>query len=362
MPDHGSVEGVDDRELLSAASALPKIPNVRVEDPDRFAQAIRALVEVRAQAGWPGETPDQEVGAFIMTPRPRQFMKRFNAIPITDPAATEDPLLGRVSLLTRDGARGHAFKMPCTPNELPDWLMDQGMGDAPLVLAYRATSIMSIRLDGANSEWCRNDAIRDHPPEVTLCELQEALGHFRLSQLLTPGFCIKGVWEPKLAAFYIPGPEPERSIQSGLTIALNSWFHGIIKAEIEDSTSVGRIDVRLLMADGNKPLAYWAIIELKVVKSFTNATNRNRATTIAPSENVEVILKGLHQAWAYQSNRKAELGLLEIFDLRQNKQDNLLNHDKISKVIASLDPRPSIKMRPLYGSADDARLAGETGV
>ncbi len=362
MSKNVSVDGVNDQDLVAAASALPKIPNLRAEDPDRFAQAVRGLVESRAQAGWPGEVSNTGVAAFVMVSRPREFARRFSSEPITDPAATSDRLLGKILLLTRDGAGGQAFEMPCQPNELLDWLVDEGLGNAPLVIAYRATSKMSVRLDGVDGDICRNDAIRNHPPAATIHDLDEALKHFHLSHLVTPAFCVTGVWETGKASSYVPGPQPERSIQNGLAISLNSWFHGVIKAEIEDSTSMGRIDVRLLTAEKNQPLKYWAIIELKVVKSFKNPIKMNGLTPVHLSTNIDAIIKGLQQACAYMSNRKTKLGLLEVFDLRKDKSYELFSDNKVQAAIVNLKPSPNYEIRPLYGSANDARLAGVMGI
>ena len=362
MAEPGKVEGVDDGDLASATSALLRIPDLRAEDPERFAQSIRALVERRAQTGWPGEGDGHDVAAFVMVGRPREFQARFSSAPITDPASTNQAVLGNVLLLTRDGAHGQFFPMPCDHNALLDWLADEGLSAAPLIMAYRPSATMSVRNRGSAGDVTREDAIRSVPPVATLSELREALEHFRISQLLTPMFCERGVWEPKRAASYVPGLQPERSIQIGLGRALNSWFHGVVRADFEDSTRVGRIDVKLMIKEGEKPLAYWAILELKVIKSFANATGKAKPTSVGRSENVAAVLKGLQQAWAYRANSQAEHGLLEVYDMRQDKADDLFADANVKARLAKLVPVPEYAVRSLYGSADDARLAGETGV
>lgn len=355
-----TVQGVDDGALANVASSLPRLPNLRADDPDRFAQAVRALLERRAQQGWPGELGTHDVAAFVLVARPREFQARFGSKPVTDPGATSEPLLGRVMLLTRDAANGQAFSMPCDPNALLDWLLDEGFGDAPVVLAYKPTAVMTVRHGGVVGGVSRDDQIRDVPPEATLDELRRALAQFHLRQLLTPAFCVDGVWESGRAGAYVPGAQPERSIQKGLAIALNSWFHGVVLAEVEDSTPVGRIDVRLLIAADDKPLTYWAIVELKVVKSFANAKGKVKPAQYKRPDNVAAIQKGLRQAWSYGANRKVR-GLLEIYDLRNDKDDDLLNDEEVKATMTSLAPLPEYRMRPLYGSAEDARLAGATG-
>lgn len=360
MAESGEVAGVEDAELRSAVASLPRLPNIRVEDPDRYAQAVRALLEDRAQRGWPGESDADEAGAFALVSRPREHRERLGAKPVMDLCANNQPVLGRLFLLTRDGGRGEVIPLPCAPEDLPDWLVENGLGEAPLVMAYRPTAMMVVRRSGIEGEITRKDHIRDKPPAATLQELHDALAHFHLAQLLTPGFCVAGVWERSRAHAYVPGPQPERSIQAALAIALNSWFHGIIRAEVEDSTSVGRIDVRLLLASGGS-LTYWAVVELKVIKSFANAKGKAKAAAVTRGANIEAIDKGIRQAWAYGENRQT-MGLLEVYDLRQDKSEDLFVGDEIKAVLSELSPVPSFSVRPLYGSADDARRAGQTGV
>ena len=47
------IPGVEDQDLATVARRVPELPNVRGMDADRFAQAVRTLVERRAQASWP---------------------------------------------------------------------------------------------------------------------------------------------------------------------------------------------------------------------------------------------------------------------------------------------------------------------
>jgi hypothetical protein len=339
---------------------LPKLPNVRAEDPDRFAQAARALVETRAQAGWPAEG-EGEVAAFVLVDRPREFAARFTSDAVMDPIATQEPLLGRLFLMNRDCSSGRSLPLPCAAGNLLDWLSENGLGGRPVAVAYRPTSTMTVRRDGVD-DLIRPYKIRDHPPVATVDELLEALNHFHLTGLLTPSCCVSGVWEPKRAADHIPGSQPERSIQDALALSLGMWFQGLVRVGIEDRTTIGRIDVRLLKPSAEGPLAYWAIVELKVIKAFANAAGKAKATAVSRTVNIDAIQKGLRQTWAYQSNRESEEGLLEIFDLRQDKSEDLMADGEVVKLLGELAPVPRYAVRPLFGSSDHARLAGFSGV
>ena len=124
---------------------------------------------------------------------------------------------------------------------------------------------------------------------------------------------------------------------------------------MEDSTPAGRIDVRLLRAiEPLKGLQYWAIIELKVIK-----THRNKKTgkpgNVTLKQNVSAIVDGIEQSDAYRSDRELGEGLLEIYDMRKKKDDIMSN----SQITSTLAGKNVIwKLRPLYGSAEDARGAG----
>jgi hypothetical protein len=359
--DSQPVAGASDQVLAAVAGILPALPNVRADVADRFAQGVRALIETRAQAGWPGETAQADVAAFVFVDRPREVGDRFGAVPVTDPVATHEQLLGRIFFMNRDASTGRGVALPVEPGALIDWLADNGLGDRPLVMIYRTTKIMTTRRTGVDG-LARPDPIRSKKPNATLDELTGALNYFHLRQL-TPSSCADGLWEPGRASDYVPGPAPEKVIQEDLEIALNFWFHGVVKAEIEDKTAIGRIDVRLLKKSGEEgALAYWAIIELKVIKSFANAAAGEKPSTVGPAANIDAIVKGLKQAWAYRENRSAEEGLLEVFDLRKDKKDDLMACAEVTSAIGECAPTPTHAVRPLFGSADDARTAGYAGV
>ena len=111
------------------------------------------------------------------------------------------------------------------------------------VVIYRATKTIVTCRTGVECP-ALPDPIRTQKPDATVAQLMEALDHFHVRQL-TPSSCDRGVWEAGRASDYIPGPEPEKAIQKALRTALNYWFHGVVRAETEDTTAIGRIDVQL---------------------------------------------------------------------------------------------------------------------
>ena len=247
MPRDNSlpVAGVDDQLLKAVTSELPSLPNARVDDADRFAQGVRALVEERAQRNWPNEGDGDDVAVFILVDRPRETGDRFDAIPIMDPVATDERLLGRLFFMNRDASRGRYIALPTESADVGDWISDNNLGNQPVIVAYRKSLKMATRRSGIEGHDAYYDQIRNTKPKATIEDLMKVLDFFHAQQL-TPASCADGIWEADRAAKYVPGKNPERVIQKSLCIVLSSWFHGVVRVEPEDKTSIGRIDVRLL--------------------------------------------------------------------------------------------------------------------
>ena len=355
------VAGADDQLLKSAVGELPALPNTRADDADRFAQGVRALVEGRAQRNWPSERESDDAAVFILVDRPRETGERFDAIPIMDPVATDERLLGRLFFMNRDASKGRCIDLPTESAEIGDWISDNNLGNQPVIVVYRSSLKMATRRSGIEDN-AYYDRIRNIEPKATMDDLVEALEFFHVRQL-TPASCATGIWETHRAAEYVPGRAPEKAVQESLCIVLSSWFRGIVRVEPEDSISIGRIDVRLLKPSmEEKALTYWAIIELKIIKSFTNASVGHAPKPVSVSRNIDGIVKGLKQVLAYRKNRKAEEGLLEIFDLRKDKSENLLKSPRVIATLQSYAPEPHHNVRPIFGSSQDARNAGCTGI
>ena len=354
VEESGRIIGIEDGDLAAVTSLMPRLPNVRAPSADRFAQAVRTLVEKRAQAGWPNEAT-ADVAVFVLVDYPRRVGERHGGQPFADPTAQSIPLLGYVFFSSADATHGQFIPIPTEANAILEWLEDRGLGDCPMVAVYRDAEEMITRRVGIHNS-AEIDAIRDQEPSATFKELMEALRHYHRSRVVTPMSCPEGVWQRGSARRYIPGKQPEKSIQSDLANALNFWFRGVVWAKKEDSTNIGRIDVRLLKEGVQGGLAYWIILELKVVKSFTNTSSPVRTST-----NVGAIVEGVAQASAYRANCRAEEGMLEIYDLRRDKSEDLTARPEVSTALASYSPPPRVDVWPVFGSAADARNAGQIG-
>ena len=353
------ISGVKHEEIAATTALFPTLPNIQAHPVDRFAQAVRSIVETRACAHWPNEGAE-DVAVFLMVDHPRPIGERYGAQPFADPIATTDPLLGHLFFANRDASHGRVMHIPTEPAAILEWLHDNNLSSYPVILVYRRTALLVTRPTGPKG-LSSQTPIRDVPPVADLPELQRALHYFHLHHLLTPSCSPKELWEAGLANQYIPGPRPEATIQYRLRIVLDSWFQGILRAESEDRTNIGRIDVRLLQPGPTGALAYWAIMELKIVRSFTNAKSTSTASPVGGRANEDAIVDGIRQAHAYRANRRAEVSLLEVYDLRRDKSVNLLTSARIRSTLLKYTGVSSIEVRALFGSAADARRAGYSG-
>jgi len=350
-----AVPGVGEEELQFAAiSLITTTPATDLEDADRFCVAVRALVETRAEADWSGES-DDDVAVFVHVQYPRSVGEKLGAQPISNPTATSEPLLGRICFLNRDASNGRIMSLPVEPDAIPDWLEDNGFVGVPVVMVYRGTrKIINLRA-GIKGDSAL-DTLRNQKTATTTEQINEALTHLHQVYLQTPSVCPNGVWENRRAEQYIPGPQPEKAIQRQLQTVFSAWFHGVVKVEVEDSIPVGRIDIRLLRMSAQQKLEYWVIVELKVIKSFANATKRTKASVVTPQTNVEGVCEGIRQACAFAKDRCAN-AMLEIFDLRKDKTSDVLKEKKVLNQLDKCEPKPICHVWPLFGSAHDARLA-----
>ena len=103
-------------------------------------------------------------------------------------------------------------------------------------------------------------------------------------------------------------------------------------------------------------------MELKVIKSFANPSPGCSPSSISVSKNVEAIVEGVTQAGSYRSNRHVEDGLLEIYDLRKDKTDDLTKQPAVRVAMNNFSPRIRFDVWPVFGSSKDARAAGFDGV
>ncbi len=352
----GVIPGVNDQELLAALKNLASVPAPTTDDADRFARETHAIAESRAQGGWSGEG-ESDLAVFVLTPYPRLAGDRFGAAAVSNLIASSRPILGEMFFLNRDASYGRCMELPTDSDGIVDWLSENDLGQHPVAFVHRTSRLMLVKASGATGDITRKEWVRDKPAVATIDEIDQALNHTHIQILITPAVCPPGIWEKGRSAQYIPGVEPEKVIQREIRSGLGSWFRGLVRAELEDTISSGRIDVRLLAKQNDGKWAYWAIVELKVIRSSRNARKGKKATPVRLKNNAAVVAEGVRQVYAFARNRNAE-ALLEIFGLRKDKKEDVLKEQAVVVELAKCTPSPPCRVWPLFGSAKDARIAG----
>ena len=212
--DSGPIAGVEDQELATVTSLMTTVPDVGASRADRFVQAVRTLVEKRAQKGWPKEgTADMAV--FVLVDYPRKEGQAHRGKPFADPMAQGTPLLGHLFFSSADASHGQFISVPTGEGAILDWLEQNELADRPIVTVYRDAKEMVTRRHGTHDS-ARSDAIRDKEPSATVQELLDALKHYHQSQVVTPVDCPDGVWDR--ARQYIPGPEAREEYPEGPSV------------------------------------------------------------------------------------------------------------------------------------------------
>lgn len=354
----GAIVDVDDEDLKLVTHTLVDQPDLDADVADRFFGQVQALAEDRAKREWPGEDTG-DMAVFIRAEYPRAIAEAVAAAETTaDLIGTSEPLLGRVFILDKNASQGFSSTLPHSqPGMIVEWLTEC-CADLQVVILYRGTMLLIDRAAGPGNGETRREAVRVTRPSATVDALTDALTLFQ-REVLTPKVCPTGVWRSRFAQRYHPGAAPEKSIQAALKTFLNGWFRGTLRAEEEDTTEVGRIDIRLLSPGGPASgLTYWGIIELKVVKSFRNPKNGGpNPVTVRPIENARDVAEGVTQAHAFGKNRGA-FAMVEVYDMRQNKAQDPREHKVVRDALASCNPEPPIRLTAIFGSAKDARNAG----
>jgi hypothetical protein len=363
MPDdsNASVDDISDAELASVTRSIVSQPDPDADDRERFFNEVQALLESRARRNWPGEG-SAGISILIRADYPRQAAASLpGAKPSADMIGTDEPLMGRIFLLDRNASQGWSADLPLTdPGEIVEWLSTLPFADSQAIIVYRTTALLIERANGALGGTTRQQRIRDREPEVTLNGLLEALDFFHSANLITPQNCPRGVWKVGHAASYHPGRKPEDSLQSELRTSLNAWFRGRLRVEREITTEIGRIDIGLLIPldNTNLGLAYWGVVELKVVKSFRHSTRDDRLVRVTPMENAREVAEGIRQAHAFRQNRGCAYAVLEIYDMRADKGTDPREHAEVRATLPMCSPPPEIRLMPMFGSASQAREAG----
>lgn len=320
------------------------------DDRYQFFEAVR--MSVLASLSLTDTTEPPAPALFVRAQRPRQAAEQFgSATPVIDIELRDaQQWASRLIFTAQHGSGGWAVDMP--GNDLGiaiKALIDGGQGEAPIATVYANIRTISCAVDGAAAgEQTLKLTLPAASRKLTLPDIQEVLEIIRTEGLMTPAVCPPNIWNDP--AKYIPGTETERLLQWCVASEMRAHFRPIL-AEREQVTAIGRIDICLTDPHATTPNdRHPAVVELKALRSSSNT-----GSAISERTNVAAIAGGMRQAKAYRVTKKAIVGVLACFDLRQTK-DGLLDHATIQKAKSRyFDDKMAVTMLPIYGLPEDAQ-------
>jgi len=298
--------------------------------------------------------PSAQLGpaVFVRSIRPREAAAQFGDPTLVYDVDLQNPTQweGRLVFAAQHGTGGWAVPMPGgQASQAVKALIDGGHGDFPFATVYPGTRIISCAVEGAAAgDKTLKLALPATSRTISLSDLAAVLELVRAEGLITPNVCPPGVWSDP--AGYVPGVETERLLQWCVASEMRAQFRPIL-AEREQVTAVGRIDICLTDPATTDPSAQFpAVVELKALRSKFSSGN-----PVSERSNVAAVASGMRQAKAYRVKKKALLGILACFDLRQAK-DDILAHATVQKAQTRYyDDQMGVTILPIYGSPDDAQ-------
>lgn len=202
----------------------------------------------------------------------------------------------------------------------------------------------------ANPDVCEDLSL--NASELSLQNIQAILDSVHRRLLITPtaSDAARDLWADQRRS--IPIGEAEKGVQKALHVALTAGLgFGPMVVLQEGTSEMGRYDFLLKEQHPFIPSVwtYHAILELKVLKSFTEAGN-----DVSHSDNRDAVTSGVDQAHKYRQDHSCRMAALCCYDMRKTPDvANAVSHELPRA--QSLDV--AIWAWPLYSTAKQARSA-----
>ncbi|HHA2590806.1 TPA: hypothetical protein ACOEA0_001619 [Stenotrophomonas maltophilia] len=228
-----------------------------------------------------------------------------------------------------------------------------GMGDSPAIYydASESEHLMRAFPEGMGKPNVYDD-LSLKSADLSLEHIRDMLkgAHARLLVSPTASNLARSLWENQQKT--IPIMHAEKAVQDILHVALTARLgFGAIAVRQEGTSEMGRFDFHLEEQDPVDPSVWThhAIIELKVLKSFTSS-----GKPVAARENLEAVTKGVKQAVGYRHAHKCRLAALSCYDMRKPPDPEAAIAHEVSNAATW---NVGLWAWPLYPTADRARDA-----
>lgn len=250
-------------------------------------------------------------------------------------------------------ARGVGIELPAgNDSQQFAYVIDSlGVGTAPAIYYDAAydDALMRIYPKGlSNADDYQSISLDSTNLTLDYIKILLDILHEKLLKTPTASEAARDLWEDKNK--FIPIKESEKGIQKTLYSALTGQLaFGQICIKQEGTSVMGRYDFRLDEQDpiDSSKWIHHAILELKVVKSFTHTGN-----PVPTTQNKTAVTDGVDQAHEYRNDHSCRMAALCCYDMRKDPNpDEAVAHevDRAEK----LDVR--LWAWPIYSSPKQAR-------
>jgi hypothetical protein len=287
--------------------------NQNAEDFAQFCHEAAKIIQKRRAVS--PQTLASAPVVFIMAPRPSVDGMSYEERALFDRAKAE--ISGRIWFGAARLGLGIGIDLPqCDDQQRFQYIIDSlNAGNAPAVYYDAADDAAMMRI------YRKGFSVPDEYENLSLDSANLTLSHIKAildkahDQFLktsTASETARKLWQNQSKCF--PIKEAEKGIQEVLFIALSSYLgFGPVYVEQEGVSVMGRYDFRLKEQDpiDSTKWTHHAILELKVVKSFTNTGG-----AVQNSTNLQAVSDGVNQANDYRNDQHCRMAALCCYDMR----------------------------------------------
>jgi hypothetical protein len=253
---------------------------------------------------------------FLLRPKPPDEMAaQTRFVPMVDNGL--EPISGRLWFVNEVAFSGRYLELTVEDDAAMFSLVSDmaRSGDAPAVLYDPRTSPSSLRLYRSGMAEPDNCVVvqLDEDQAIDLDRILSVVNSVYETVLITPDAqdAPGNLWADNRRGW--PSNRAEALIQMHLRTGLSVMFP-TCRIRKEQPGIPGRLDLQVERSDPRNPgvVAVYAVLELKVLKSF-----RNTGTSVDDSENRDAVDKGVRQAATYRDDRHAASAAVCCFDMRR---------------------------------------------
>lgn len=287
----------------------------------RFLANVTTLVRQRnAIVQAKNDATDEGLAVFLLAITPAKCFDGAMRVPMVDNGRTK--LVDRVWFMAAPAISGHYVNLPASYSDadLFDIVSLQlGWGHVPAVVLDSRHPGPQLRFYPAGLD--ESDRVRVTPidGDVASADVRDAINDVYSESLVTPSAAPPSLKLWNDAAKHYPSRDAEHQIQAQLKATLIGRFP-YCKIRHEQPQSSGRTDLEIEAPNvlDRSTVTRFAILELKVLRSFTSGGN-----SVSSTRTDAHIESGVEQAHRYCEDKEAKWSAVCCFDMRNTTVSDL---------------------------------------